>query len=170
MWGIPNFLGAIISFIEFSGLETIGVTNPIVLAQATANACVVPVAFAYFTTGRLFARCGARRWLAIVITSILGPLILRVIDFVVIPWSFFHTAFPLYERNPRYFLISLAFTLPWVAIILPLGTLWYGRRRYRIQVSSLMRFLPRETQRLVVELVSSEIEAGELLRRTHQRT
>jgi hypothetical protein len=160
--GIPNIAGGTAGFFEFLMLRGIGVTDPIILAQAAATACIVPVTASYFFMGRIFVRCDRLRWLAVAITIIFGPLLLRLIDFLLIPQSFFEASFPLAERSLPWFLQSLAWTMGFLAIFLPAGTIWYGRRHYRLRVSAMMRLLPIATQQAIAELVRDEVERGRL--------
>jgi len=161
--GVPNLVGGIASFFEFVSLRSLGVTDNIVLGQAGAAAAIVPVTSTYFLMGRLFARCDRRRWAAVAITVVLGPILLRLIDFLVIPQSYFDSAFPLQTRSLHDFVIALAWTIGMLLIFLGAGTLWFGRRHYRVKVSAMMRLLPIETQHAIAELVRDEVEGGRIL-------
>jgi hypothetical protein len=136
---------------------------PAHLITAAAGLSVLPAVFIlYFLIGKLFALCRSHRWWALAAVILLGPLTLRVIDFLILPDSWFDAVFPLLDRTMAHFTWLLAWTIAVFAVPVTLGALWYARRAIPLRVAAALRMLPRETQVAVADLVHDELRRGML--------
>ena len=160
MVGAVSVVSFLASFAERTMLAALGIVHPLIVAYAITGAVVPASIILYFQIGKLFAFCRRGRWSALAAVIVLGPLALRVIDFVLIPRSWFDLSFPLSDRTWFEFGKFMLWTTIFFAPPVALGAWWHSRNAARLLVSSMMRLLPKDTQATVVDLVQEELNTA----------
>jgi len=158
MVGAVSLVSFAASLAEHSVFASLGIYAPHLIAYAIGGAVLPAILILYFQIGKLFALCRHQQWTALLAVIFLGPLALRLIDFLLIPQSWFDTSFPWADRTWLQFGKFMFWTTLFFGVPVTLGALWYSRSAVRLRVSSMMRLLPRETQAEVAELVHEEFK------------